>query len=351
MTPRKDNTRDERGVAILYVAVFLLSSIWLVSLAVDMGKITVTKNELQRAADAAALAGASAVDPTSGDLMQDTARVRATFFASHNTALRETSEPVNIDPLNDIVFLDAHTIQVTARRQSSAGNAMTTIFARTLGIASMDLRAVATAKSIPVTEPCQKLAPMAPVQIQGGYSTACGTFYDLKIGSGGKNPSPGNFQLLDFGSDCQEPPCEGLSGLGPEIKCWTAEGYGCCIKVGDKFVDTAPGNKVGPFTQGIQARWDADTDHTEGICYDKYKGNGERVVSCPIVSTSSANGKTNATIVGFAAFFLVNNPKHTGGGNVAHGQFINYTIPGNGTEDVPPGPKLFTIRLIQNQSS
>jgi len=31
MTPRKDNTRDERGVAIMYVAMFLLSSIWLVS--------------------------------------------------------------------------------------------------------------------------------------------------------------------------------------------------------------------------------------------------------------------------------------------------------------------------------
>ncbi len=54
MAPRKDNTRDERGVAIMYVAVFLVSSLWLVSLAIDMGKLMATKTELQRAADAAA---------------------------------------------------------------------------------------------------------------------------------------------------------------------------------------------------------------------------------------------------------------------------------------------------------
>ena len=63
MTPRKDISRDERGAAMIYVALFLLSSLWFVSLAIDMGKLTVTKNELQRAADAAALAGASAMDP------------------------------------------------------------------------------------------------------------------------------------------------------------------------------------------------------------------------------------------------------------------------------------------------
>ena len=49
MTPRKDNSKHDRGVAMVYVAVFLLSSIWLVSLAVDMGKLMTTKTELQNA--------------------------------------------------------------------------------------------------------------------------------------------------------------------------------------------------------------------------------------------------------------------------------------------------------------
>src|SRR6267143_4473245 len=171
MTPPKDNTRDERGVAIMYVAMFLLSSIWLVSLAIDMGKLTVTKNELQRAADAAALAGASCVSPTTGELMQDSARVRAAYFASQNTALQTSSEPVVIDPQNDISFPNVHKIKVTVHRDESTGNAMTTIFARSLGITSSNVHTFAVAEAIPV-EPCDKTTPMAPVQIQGGYSTA-----------------------------------------------------------------------------------------------------------------------------------------------------------------------------------
>lgn len=346
MTPRKDIIRDERGAALIYVVLFMLSSLWFVSLAIDMGKLTVTKGELQRAADAAALAGASAVNATTGKLDQPLARTRATYFGGQNTALQQTSEPVVIDP-NDIIFIGDHTIQVTARREG--GNAMTTIFAKTIGISSMNLHAVATAKSIPVDQPCQKLAPMAPNQIQGGYSTACGTFYDLKIGSGNKNAGPGNFQLLDYGDDCDEPPCNGINGLGPQIRCWTAQGYGCCVKIGDTFVDTAPGNKVGPFKTGMTDRWNSDTDKTEGICYQAYKGNGARVVACPIVDSWDVNGKSTAKIVGFAAFFIVDKPKQGGQNSVAHGQFINYVVPGNGGENPPVGPTLFTVRLIQNQ--
>ena len=259
MTPRKDNTRDERGVAMLYVAVFLLSSIWLVSLAIDMGKLTVTKNELQRAADAAALAGASCVNDQTGELLQPEARVRATYFASQNTALQNTSEPVVIDPAGDITFPTVHKIQVTVHRDDASGNAMTTIFARSLGINSLNLRAVATAEVIPVTKPCDKMAPMAPVQVANGYSTSCDSVYTLKIGSGGRNGGPGNFQLLDYGTECNEGPCAGLSGIGPLTECWIVNGYGCCIKIGDQFVDTEPGNKVGPVKKALQDLWELDT--------------------------------------------------------------------------------------------
>jgi Flp pilus assembly protein TadG len=333
---------------MIYVALFLLSSLWFVSLAIDMGKITVTKTELQRAADAAALAGASAINYSNGSLMQDSARVRATYFAGQNTALQTTSEPVSIDPQNDIVFLDANTIQVTARRQAGSGNAMTTIFAQTLGITSVDLKAVATAKAIPVTEPCQHLASMAPIAKPGGYSTSCDSLVDLKVGAGGS--SSGNFQLLDFGSDCTEPPCDGINGIGPLTRCWLANGFGCCVKIGDTFVDTAPGNKVGPAKTGLTDRWKADTDQTEGICYDKYKGNGERVVPCPIVDTWDVNGKKNAKIVGFAAFFLVSKPQGGGAGSFAKGQFINYIVPGESDGTTPVGPQLFTVRLVPNQT-
>src|SRR5437762_10534689 len=105
MTPRPSTPRDERGVAMLYAAFFLLSSVWLVSLALDMGKLMATKTELQRAADAAALAGASAVDPDTGLLREDVARQRAASTSAANVALQDTATAVIIDPQTDVDFL------------------------------------------------------------------------------------------------------------------------------------------------------------------------------------------------------------------------------------------------------
>jgi Flp pilus assembly protein TadG len=347
MTSRNDNTRDERGVAMMFAAVFLLSSLWLVSLAIDMGKLTATKGELQRAADAAALAGASAIDPDTGDLIQDSCRVLATYTAAQNTALQNTSEAVIIDPQSDITFPNAHKIQVTVHREEATGNPMTTIFARTLGISSLNLRAVATAEAIPVSKPCEKMAPMAPDQIVGGYQTDCAHIYNLKVGAGASQS--GNFQLLDYGDACDEGPCAGISGIGPQLECWIINGYGCCIKIGDQFVDTEPGNKVGIVKQAMQDRWDMDTDKREGICYADYTGNKMRVVQTPIVETWDVNGKKNAKIVGFAAFFMRDKPGKGGQGSVIHAQFLNYVVPGEAEEEPPAGPQLFTLRLIPNE--
>ena len=52
---------------------------------------------------------------------------------------------------------------------------------------------------------------------------------------------------------------------------------------GDPLVQE-PGNKVGPLQQGLQARWDADTDKTSH-CYEDYHGNGKRIFITPIVGT------------------------------------------------------------------
>jgi Flp pilus assembly protein TadG len=347
MASRKDNIRDERGVAIMYVAVFLVSSLWLVSLAVDMGKLMTTKTELQRAADAAALAGASAIDKEGGggNLITAQSRIRAAAAAAANTALRETSESVTIDPDNDIDFPDVHTIHVQVHRDAANGNAMSTIFARSLGITALDVKADAKAKLIPLTKECGPLVPFSAVGVPGGFSTACGTTYTLHTQPGASNG--GNFQLLDF-PDCDLGDCQSApSGGGAKIKWYIENGACCCVDIGTTFVDTKPGGTVGPVRQGLQFRFTQDTDKREGICYKDYIGNQSRVLLVPIVSTfAGLNGKTNATITGFAGFFMKTKP--TGGANTmtVDGQFIDYIVPGTGGGNPPPNA-LYTIRLIE----
>jgi putative Flp pilus-assembly TadE/G-like protein len=342
MTPRNDNTRDERGVAMMYVAVFLLSSLWLTSLAIDMGKLMATKTELQKAADSAALAGASAIDPLTGTIVQATARQRAYDAAASNNALRERSEAVIIDKDADVEFIGAYKVKVTVHRESSTGNPMTTIFARSLGISSLDIHANATAESKPLISICEGLAPFAPVQVPNGYSTNCDSLYQLKVGSG--SSQQGNFMLLSY-PDCNEGPCAGIGGGANAVKCYTEHGYSCCAKIGDKLF-TEPGNKVGPVRTSLNARWDADTDQ-RNVCYNQYRGNRSRVFTVPIIDSFDVTGKKQVTVKGFAAFFLRVKPGNGGGNNFALGQFIDYVAPGETGPNPPPDAKVWGIRLVE----
>ena len=134
--------RDERGGILVIVAVTLLMLIGFVGLAVDSAITLSAKQDLQAAADAAALAAAARVedDPTAGDLAQpyQLTRQTAVDIAASNEA---TNSPVLLDAnyanaaVGDVVvgIWDSTTqtftpdtatpnaVQVTARRTDTAG--------------------------------------------------------------------------------------------------------------------------------------------------------------------------------------------------------------------------------------
>src|SRR5438093_6483072 len=74
---RKNAGRGERGVMIIWLALFLLVLIGFGSLSVDVAKLAATRTQLQNAADAAALAAVSALDPETGVIMTAAAVARA----------------------------------------------------------------------------------------------------------------------------------------------------------------------------------------------------------------------------------------------------------------------------------
>ena len=339
----RDKLRPDAGIAMIYVAVFLLSFLWFASLAIDMGKLMATRTELQRTADAAALAGASALSPKTGLIVQDSARVRAAFTAAQNKALQGGPTPVVIDPQADVSFPNIRRVRVVVHREAATGNPMTTIFARSVGINSLDVTAHATAEAQKLTSICEGLAPFAPVDQPGGYSTSCDSLYNLKVGSG--KSQQGNFQLLDF-PPCDEGPCAGIGGGAAAVRCYTEHGYGCCLEIGTEYVSTEPGNKVGPFKQSLQMRWDADTDKSS-VCYQDYKGNRSRVFTVPIIESFDVNGKKLVRVKGFAAFFLRRPPGQGGQGSVAEGQFIEYVAPGEAGPSPPADSKVYGIHLVE----
>ena len=339
--------RDERGVAIIFIAMFLLACLWFVSLAIDVGKVMAARTQLQAAADAAALAGASAVDPVTGEIVADLARARAAEVAVSNNAYENEETPVAIDPLTDVEFPAPNQVRVTVRRTEGTGNPVLLHFAQTLGLPFLNVTADATAEINELNAICEGLAPFAPSEPPGGigFFTDCDSSYALKVGAG--NSTAGNFQLLDL-EECNEDGENLVGGGGDAVRYYTKYGYQCCITLNQEFALTEPGNKVGPLQQGLEYRWDQDTDRMS-TCYQDYTGNGSRVFITPIIETfADATGKEWVRIVNFAAFFMTERPNGSMVQQGVRGQFIQYIAPGDFDADAPPvDTGVYGLRLVE----
>ncbi len=87
-----DSSKNNRGQILVLVAISLVVLLGFAALAIDLGYFYHTKNQLQGAADAAALAGAIKLNGTS-DLTQTDARTEAVTYAGLNTA---SGSPVHL---------------------------------------------------------------------------------------------------------------------------------------------------------------------------------------------------------------------------------------------------------------
>ena len=151
-----------RGSALVYLSVTLVALLAFASLAVDLGRVQVARNELQLAADAAARHAAAGLETGVA-----TAQANAVAAAADNKA---DGSPVVLDANTDIEFgtwnnatrppftpltgaarSAADAIRVTARRSAARGTGVPLLFARVLGRESCDVHAVSIARYRPDT--------------------------------------------------------------------------------------------------------------------------------------------------------------------------------------------------------
>ena len=342
MKPPQKTHKNERGVVIIWTAFFMLMMLGFVALGIDVAKVMATRTELQNAADGAALAGASALDLTTGQLRPDSATMRAQWTSAQNKAFVDA--PVSVTLLAGDVQVDpvANTVKVTVRRSPGTDGSMITHVAQVLGIPNVEVNATATAQAQRTCEACEKMVPMGavPPPNQGNFMVGCANRYLLKSAGGGSSQvAPGNYLALSF-PECDEGPCAGMSSTGgATFRCLLEHGYGCCITIG-QVIQTEPGTMTGPTRQGLNGRFNLDTDQRENICHSQYAGNGARMVNVPII-TPIGNGRTNVTVTGLAAFFL--RERVPGSGDV-WAEFIHDVVPGTGGNC---NSTMFTIRLIE----
>ncbi|CAG1012851.1 hypothetical protein ANAEL_04525 [Anaerolineales bacterium] len=200
--------RNNRGVAIVYIALMLGVLMAFAGLAVDVGYMYVAKGQLQNAADSAALAGASKLDG-SVSTMQTNARSEAVDFAKANVAatasvaissdysnsLAEANDITvgnwnrNLDPKFSTVRTPINAVQVRARRTgatdaggASIGGQVDLFLSKVFGWPRMGASAEAIAARIPTAT--------APYFMIGEQACSASLPKKLYIGPDTGNPTP-----------------------------------------------------------------------------------------------------------------------------------------------------------------
>lgn len=263
-TPR----RQEGSVSVLMV-IALAAMAMMAALALDGGHIMLNKTRLQNAVDAAALSGAKTLSQVEGGVNSaSTTRTAALYTLTQNanaTGNNELAIAVGgnagafaVVELASSVYgpfsypgpTDAKYVRVSVPSYGLTGFFWN--FAQIFGAGGLGTKAVAaiaTAGPSP-TSPCD-LAPLMVCGDPTQYDPDAGMFWGfqfgdlqvLKTAAGNSSPiGPGNFQLLDFGSG------------GSQVREDLAGGGNICRDVGQN-VQTAPGNKVGPTSQGLNTRF------------------------------------------------------------------------------------------------
>lgn len=263
-TPR----RQEGSVSVLMV-IALAAILMVAGLALDGSHMLLNKTRLQNAVDAAALSGAKTLLQVEGGVNM----ASATRTAALNTLVQNANAAGNnelatavagnpgafaVVALSSSVYgpfsypgpANAKYVRVSVPTYNLTGffwNFVQTF--GTSGLGNKAVSAIATAGPSP-TSPCD-LAPLMVCGDPTKYNPAAGMFWGfqfgdlqvLKTAAGNSSPiGPGNFQLLDFGSG------------GSTVRDDLAGGGTVCRNVGQN-VQTAPGNKVGPTSQGLNTRF------------------------------------------------------------------------------------------------
>jgi Flp pilus assembly protein TadG len=323
VTPRR-----QRGSVTVLMVIALAAIAMMAALALDGGHMLLNKTRLQNAVDAAALSGAKTLSQVTGStslasatrtaaLNTLTLNANATGNSELATAIGGSAGTFAVVELANSVYgpfsypgpANATYVRVTVSSYRLTGFFWSFVQALgTAGLGNKVVAAMATAGPSP-TSPCD-LAPLMVCGDPTKYSPSTGVFWgyhfgdlqDLKTGSGTTSAiGPGNFQLLDFGSG------------GSTVRQDLAGGGSVCRSVGQN-VTTAPGNKVGPTSQGLNTRFGQYNGPVNAAQYPP-----DLIVSysTPVISWNSSSTPPRAEYKGQPV--ISNNGTLTAGGKAVLG--------------------------------
>ena len=353
----------ERGATFIMVAVSMMVILGFAVLAIDVSMMLLARTQLKNAADAASLAGASALALDSSDT--DGATAAAIRFAGLNVAIQEGMSSVAIVD-TDVTFPEENMITVHTHRTADTKDPVSLFFLRMINSASNNRGNVEARSSARVSGVCATdcVKPWAPpdrwddTDSDGVYDT--NEFYDpwltgyrypddigtqvtLKLRNSSKFPIAGWYYVIDYPPINKGTPLTGAN--------WYREWIGGCepyiIEVGDN-VQIEPGNMVGPTNQGLDslisldpsAEWDAGTGK---VINSSFAVSPRIIRAClfdPTIGLKDFGaGRKYMTIVKIMVLFIEG---HSGGDLT--GRFMRMASQGENCDD--PGSFMYKVVLV-----
>ena len=390
------NRKGERGSVMALTAISMLALVLALALCIDISHFYSVQTEMQNAADASALAGASALDSTDAGLAlaaQVAVASMNNYEFNHNSINFTTSDlyiATNYSDLQSFLFssnapcatIGAGALPATVQRVAdrAPGNPSnldakyvafvgvcmpapantSLVFAHVAGIASPLIRGRAIAgKSPPLTGICDSIAPLSLLEdpaIDNATEFAVGSVQILKQ-AGGNSVSPGNYQLLEI-----------CGPGGANVEDALQGNCAGCFGIGDT-VTPKTGATNGPTSHGWDARFAADLITTQNITHSQYLQQytdylngvvntgttinssgtfGRRVLIVPVLNyndVAACNGSNCTFTIGdFIAFFM---QKTVSNGNVeVTAEFIGSVPIANGEYGGTPIPSLSITKTV-----
>jgi len=143
---------DQRGMSFVFVGMGFMAFLTATTLAIDVGMFMVARSQAQNAADAGALAGATAlVKDSFTDRTASGPAVQSALSAAR--ANQVIAQVVSVAP-SDVTFPNDATgqptrVKVDVYRNAQHFNALPTLMGRMFGISQVDIQATATAEAAP----------------------------------------------------------------------------------------------------------------------------------------------------------------------------------------------------------
>jgi Flp pilus assembly protein TadG len=398
MSTTSQALRSERGATLILVAVAMTALLGFLALAIDLGMLYTARADAQRAADAAALAGASAFLDNSASAAVTPARQRAFEYAERNTF---QNGPIDSTNIVVTVLQDSGKVGVYIHRDSVA-----TLFARVLGIRTVPISAFAAAQAVQAGA-AKCLKPIAIPDLwsdansdQNGdrvmdngeqwtfgdnagdrYEAFNGTNAATATGYGGgfrnstspgspddfgrqiqikeQDPNspyvanPGVFYPWQIPTDPSMSTCKG--GFGGGAAAYRNNLCSCnnsSVTLGQSYpIET--GNMVGPTFQGVgelikddpSAYWDPSTQTVKGSTFGGSWMNSPRVVKLALFEPGqiTKSGMTTIKFNNFALMFIESQPNNKA---PVTGRFLYY-VSGSGDPGPQTGSLVKTLKLVK----